>query len=280
MRSSYASVVIGISLVLFLLGLLSFIVLKTSALAEHIKQQVELNVFLTGSDDPDQAPGIQKIIDKKDYTLHTSFISKEKAAQEMIEETGQDFVAFLGTNPLKDVINLHLKPEYVSTEKIENILKDIQSIDGVYEVSYNKSLIELLNKNLRTIGFWILLVSALLTSIAVVLINAAIRLSVYSKRFTIKTMQMVGATKSFIRRPFIKSGIKLGIAGALIAITAITGLAYYIDSTIPNIHLTNDYRILGITAGIILVAGIVITWISTYLATKKFLNLRTDQLYY
>ncbi len=280
MRSSYASVVISISLVLFLLGLLSFIVLKTSALAEHIKQQVELNVFLTGSDDPDQAPGIQKIIDKKDYTLHTSFISKEKAAQEMIEETGQDFVAFLGTNPLKDVINLHLKPEYVSTEKIENILKDIQSIDGVYEVSYNKSLIELLNKNLRTIGFWILLVSALLTSIAVVLINAAIRLSVYSKRFTIKTMQMVGATKSFIRRPFIKSGIKLGIAGALIAITAITGLAYYIDSTIPNIHLTNDYRILGITAGIILVAGIVITWISTYLATKKFLNLRTDQLYY
>ncbi len=280
LRSSYLSVVISISLVLFLTGLLSLVILKTTELSKHFKEKIVLNIFLQDSDDPDSIVNFQKQLQQKEYTQKIDFISKEKAAEMMKKELGQDFVAFIGTNPLKDVVNLHLKSEYVNTDKMEKIQKELSSLPEVYEVTYDKSMIELLNKNIKAFGMWTFGLSALLTIIAVVLINSAIRLSVYSKRFTIKTMQMVGATKSFIRKPFIKTGVKLGIAGSVLAMLGIIALSYYVDSSIGNLHLFKDYKILGITFLIILVLGVLITWISTYFATRKFLNLRTEELYY
>jgi cell division transport system permease protein len=158
--------------------------------------------------------------------------------------------------------------------------KQLQNRSIVAEMSYDKPLIELLTKNISRLSFWMLLFSTLFTIIAVVLINSSIRLSVYSKRFTLKTMQMVGATKSFIRKPFIWKSIQLGILGALVAIAGVIAFIIYVDNTIPELELLGDYKILGILFVAIIGLGILITWISTFFATQRFLNLRTDELYY
>jgi len=280
LRSSYLSVIVSIALVLFLVGLLGLVVLKTKALADHFKEQVTLNVFLKSNADLDAITSFQKEINKKEYTKNTTFVSKEDAVKIMQKETGQDFVDFLGTNPLKDVINLQLKSDFVTTKKMTGIEKELQKNDIVHEVSYNKSIIGLLNKNIQRFSLWVLLFSGLLTLIAVVLINSAIRLSVYSKRFIIKTMQMVGATKSFIRRPFIWSGVKLGVLGAFLAMFGLLALSMYIEKEIPEIKLLDNLEIVGIVFTGILILGILITWLSTFFATRRFLNLKTNELYY
>ncbi len=280
LRSSYLSVIVSIALILFLLGLLGLIVLKTKALAQHFKEQVTLNVFLKDAQDVNAVADFKKSLRQKEYTKTLEFVSKEKAAEIMQEEIGQDFLDFLGTNPLKDAINLHLKSNFVTADKLKKIEGDLSKNSLVYEISYDKPLIELLNKNINRISIWILVFSGLLTLIAVVLINSSIRLSVYSKRFIIKTMQMVGATKGFIRRPFIWTSIKLGILGALLAIIALLGLSYYIEQQVPEIKIVDDYPLMGIVFGGVLALGILITWISTFFATRRFLNLRTDELYY
>jgi cell division transport system permease protein len=280
LRSSYLSVIVSIALILFLVGLLGLIILKTKSLAQHFKEQVTLNIFLNDMEDVNATANFQKELRNKEYTKTLEFVSKEKAAEIMQEEIGQDFLEFLGTNPLKNTINLHLKSEFVTKDKLKEIEQSLTKNKLVYEVSYNRPLIELLNKNINRISLWILAFSGLLTLIAVVLINSSIRLSVYSKRFIIKTMQMVGATKGFIRRPFIWTSIKLGILGALLAIVALIGLSYYIEQQVPDIKILDDIKLMGIVFGGVLLLGILITWISTFFATRRFLNLRTDELYY
>ncbi len=280
LRSSYLSVIVSIALVLFLVGLLGLLVLKTKALAEHFKEQVTLSVFIKDTASEKEIQTFVKNLKAADYTKSVVSISKEKAAELMQEEIGQDFLEFLGTNPLKNVVNIHLQSGSVTKEKVTEIEQNLLKNNLVHEISYDKPLIELLNKNIKRISLWVLIFSGLLTLIAVVLINSSIRLSVYSKRFIIKTMQMVGATKSFIRRPFIWTSIKLGIIGALIAIIALAGLSYYIEIQIPEISLLNNFKLLAIVFAGILVLGILISWISTFFATRRFLNLRTHELYY
>lgn len=280
LRSSYLSVIVSIALVLFLVGLLGMIVLKTQELAQHFREQVTLNVFLSDQADINQITDFKKVVQEKDYTNKVVFVSKEEAAKLMQKEIGQDFLEFLGTNPLKNVLNIQLKQDFVTAEKMQEIEKSLIKNKIVHEVTYDKPLIELLNKNINRISLWILLFSGLLTLIAVVLINSSIRLSVYSKRFTIKTMQMVGATKSFIRKPFIWTSIKLGILGALLAIIALTGMSYYIEKQIPEISILDNINMLVIVFAGVLLLGIVITGLSTFFATRRFLNLRTNDLYY
>lgn len=280
LRSSYLSVIVSIALVLFLVGLLGMIVLKTQELAQHFREQVTLNVFLSDQADINQITDFKKVVQEKDYTNKVVFVSKEEAAKLMQKEIGQDFLEFLGTNPLKNVLNIQLKQDFVTAEKMQEIEKSLIKNKIVHEVTYDKPLIELLNKNINRISLWILLFSGLLTLIAVVLINSSIRLSVYSKRFTIKTMQMVGATKSFIRKPFIWTSIKLGILGALLAIIALIGMSYYIEKQVPEISILNNSKMLAIVFGGVLLLGVVITGLSTFFATRRFLNLRTNDLYY
>jgi len=280
LRSSYLSVIVSIALVLFLVGLLGLIVLKTQELAKHFREQVTLSVFIKDNADVNQISDFKKALQTKEYTQKVSFVSKENAAKLMQKEIGQDFLEFLGTNPLKNVMNIHLKSDFVTSEKMKAIEKSLIQNKLVHEITYDKPLIELLNKNIKRASLWILIFSGLLTLIAVVLINSSIRLSVYSKRFTIKTMQMVGATKSFIRRPFIWTSIKLGVFGALLAIIALIGMGYYIEIQIPEISLLSNYTLLGIVFGSVLVLGVLITWLSTFFATRRFLNLRTNELYY
>jgi cell division transport system permease protein len=196
------------------------------------------------------------------------------------EEIGENFLEFLGYNPLKNSIDVNLNAAFVSTSQVDSIAADIGKRNFVEEVSYDRPTISLLTENVRRIGLGILIASAIFTLIAVLLINSSIRLSIYSKRFIIKTMQMVGATKSFIRRPFIWTNIKLGVLGALLAIVALFGLLYYLDLNFPQLGVLQDLKMLAILFSGVFILGLLISLVSTYFATQRFLNLRTDDLYY
>jgi len=280
LRSSYFSVVVSIGLVLFLVSLLGLIVLKTNSITKHFKEKVTITIFLKDNAKAKDVAVLQAELKKAEYTKSVIYISKDEAAKKYSEDIGENFLEFLGENPLKNGIDLSLKSDFVTPEKMAEIEKNLLIRSIVAEVTYDKPLIELLSKNISRLSFWILLFSSLFTLIAVVLINSSIRLSIYSKRFTIKTMQMVGATKGFIRKPFIMQSIKLGIIGSLVAIGGLFGFILYLNKKVPEIELLNDVEIIGILCAVIIGLGILITWISTFFATQRFLNLRTEELYY
>ena len=278
--SSYFSVVLSIGLVLFLLGVLGLLVLNTKKLADHFKEQIKISIFLKDNAKEVEVDQLQKSLVMSDYTKSAVYVSKEEAAEVHSAEIGENFLDFLGYNPLKNSIDVALKADFVSTEQVEEIASELAKKDYVEEVSYDKPLIALLTDNVKRISFWILIASAIFTLIAVLLINSSIRLSIYSKRFIIKTMQMVGATKRFIRRPFIWTNIKLGMLGSLIALMALGTVLYYVDMNFPELNLLQDFMILSILFVSVFVLGVLISLISTYFATQRFLNLRTDDLYY
>ena len=278
--SSYFSVVISIGLVLFLLGLLGILIINTQKVADHFKEQIALTIYLKDSAKEIEIDQLQKKLALAEYTKSTDFISKEEAAKEYSEEIGEDFMGFLGYNPLQNHLDVYLNADYVSQVKIAEISRDIEESDFVDETTYDKPLIGLLNENIKRISFWVLVISGIFTFIAVLLINSSIRLSVYSKRFIIKTMQMVGATKGFIRRPFIWKSVKLGFIGIVLALVGVSFVLYYLDKSFDELGILEDLINIGIVYGAVLLIGILITWISTYFATQRFLNLKTDELYY
>jgi cell division transport system permease protein len=278
--SSYFSVVLSIGLVLFLLGLLGLLVLNAKKVADHFKEQVTVTIFLKDTAKDVEIKQLEKSLAMADYVKSTTFVSKEQAAEFMKAESGEDFMDFLGSNPLKNSIDVNLKADFVTSEKLETIADEALAKNFVEEVSYDNDLVNLMNDNVKKISFWVLLLSALFTLIAVLLINSSIRLAVYSKRFTIKTMQMVGATKRFIRMPFILRSVKLGIIGAIIALIGMAFVLYFIDKTFPELELLNKPVLLIGLFVFVFLLGIFITWISTFFATQRFLNLNTDKLYY
>jgi cell division transport system permease protein len=278
--SSYFSVTLSIALVLFLLGVLGLLVLNTRKLADHFKEEITLSVFLKDSAKDVEISQLQKSLVMADYTKSAVFVSKQEAAEEHSEDIGEDFMEFLGYNPLKNSIDVNLNAAYVNSIRVDSIARDIGSHSFVEEVSYDRPTLDLLTENVRRVGLGILVASAVFTLIAVLLINSSIRLSIYSKRFIIKTMQMVGATKSFIRKPFIWTNIKLGMLGALLALLALAGLLAYLDQNFPQLGLMEDVTQLILVFGGVFVAGALISLVSTYFATQRFLNLRTDDLYY
>ncbi len=278
--SSYFSVVLSIALVLFLLGILGLLVLNTKKLADHFKEQITISVFLKDTAKPLEVDQLQKSLAMADYTKTANYVSKEDAAEQYSEDIGENFQEFLGYNPLKNSFDVNLKADFVSPEQVAEIAESLSSKSFVDEVSYDQPLISLLTDNVKKISLWILLASAVFTVIAVLLINSSIRLSIYSKRFIIKTMQMVGATKTFIRRPFITNNVKLGFLGGLIALLALGSVLYYLNSTFPELGIFEDIPLLaGLFLGVLLL-GILISYISTFFATQRFLNLRTNDLYY
>lgn len=277
--SSYFSVVISIALVLFLLGLLGLLVLNAKNVSDHFKEQVVVTVYLKDHAKQVEINQLQKSLSLAEYVKSVAFISKEEAAASMVAENGEDFMDFLGYNPLQNAIDVYLKADYVTNAHLQEIAKEAQAKPFVDEVRYDSDLVSLMNNNVKKISFWVLLLSAIFTLIAVVLINSSIRLAVYAKRFTIKTMQMVGATKQFIRKPFITKSVQLGIIGALIAMAGVAVVLYYLNITFPELNFLRKPILIASLFISIFLMGIVITWISTYFATQRFLNLKTDQLY-
>ena len=278
--SSYFSVVISIALVLFLLGLLGLLVLNSKSVADHFKEQIAMTVYLKDAANDTQIKKLEKDLAAAKYTRSIQYTSKEEAAKQQSEDIGEDFVEFLGYNPLQNSIDVFMKADYVSEVQVKKVADSLAAKEFIEEVNYDQPLISLLNDNIKKISLWIMIISGVFTFIAVLLINSSIRLSVYSKRFTIKTMQMVGATKGFIRRPFVWKSVKLGIFGALIAMAGMAGVLYYLNKTFPQLDLLANKEMLLILFAGVFMSGIIITWFSTFIATQRFLNLRTDELYY
>ncbi|MDB2418290.1 permease-like cell division protein FtsX [Flavobacteriaceae bacterium] len=280
LRSSYFSVVISIALVLFMVGFLGLVLLKSTQVANHFKEEVVITLFLKNNTSNDQIENLRNSLIKEIFTRKIVYISKDDAAKFYAEDLGEDFVNYLGTNPLKNSIDIYLNPGFVTPEKMGEIAERFKDNSYVFEVSYDKPLVTFLTQNIQRVSFWLFVISSFFGLIALILINSSIRLSVYSKRFNIKTMQMVGATKGFIRKPFIWNGVQLGFIGAIISLIGLSVVIYYIDQKIPTLQLTTDYTTLAYLGGGILIIAFVISWLSTFFATQRFLNLQTEKLYY
>lgn len=278
-KSVYISTVISIALVLLMTGLLGLILVHAKNLSNYVKENIVLNVIVNGDAKEAEVLNLQKEINSNKFVLKTQYISKELAARNLQQDLGEDFVEFLGYNPLLSSIDVYLKAEYANQDSIAVFNKTLTGNTLVKEVVYQESLIEMVNKNIRIIGLIILGFALILLIIAVALINNTIRLAIYSQRFLIKSMQMVGATKGFIRKPFIGYGLVHGLLGAMIAIVMLLLVLYFGQDQIPElVILRNYYEFALIFIGVIAL-GILISGLSTYFAVSKYLKLRMNELY-
>lgn len=277
--SSYFSVVLSIALVLFLMGLLGVLVLNTKKIGDHFKEQVHLVLFLADDTSDQQIKEISKALSEKPYTKSMTFISKDEAAEAQEKDLGENFVEFLGFNPLKNALDVQLNAEFVDPTTIAEAVAEWEATKGIAEVSYDQPLIGLLNENITKMTLWILVVSGIFSLVAFLLINSSIRLSIYAKRFIIKTMQMVGATPGFIRKPFILTNVKLGLIGAVMADIFIGIVLWRVQQSIPELDVLGDIKqVAWLFLGVPFL-GMSIAGISTFWAAQRFLKLRTAELY-
>jgi cell division transport system permease protein len=276
--SSYFSVILCIFIVLTLLGALGLFVINTDKISSHVKENIPMMVLFKRNVPDSTMQAFGEKLKSAAYVKDYEFVSKEDAVKNNPDLMGE-YNEILDENPLPDSYNIHLKGEYVNTEKIKEIEVALRADPSVGDLHYDSTLVGLANENIEKITYWILIISGVLAIVAMLLINSALRLSIYNHRFTIKTMQMVGATKSFIRKPYIWKGLKLGLIGALFAIAALLWLVYYLDSAFPVLNIWEDWMPTAIVLAGVLLFGIIIASISTFFATQRFLNLRTDDLY-
>ena len=277
--NSYFSVVISITFVLFLLGILGLFVLNYRSISSHFKEQIVMNVYLKNSAKEIEITQLKKKILLNPATKKVNYISKEEAAESYISDIGEDFISFLGYNPLLDVIDIFFNASFVSNQTLSSTKIDIESFDFVEEVVYDKPLLELLEKNVQKITFGLLFFTLLFIIIALLLINSSIRLSIFSKRFVIKTMQLVGAKKSFIRKPFILNNMLLGFISSIISLGTLSYFIYIFNRQFPEFKIFNQTNELLLIYLIVMIFGITISGLSTFFATQRYLNLKTNANY-
>lgn len=280
LHSSYITTIVSITLVLFMLGLLGLMVLHAKKLSDYVKENIGFSIIMKENVKEAGIIKLQKILDATEYVKSTEYITKEEAAKEFEEELGEEFTSFLGYNPLLPTIEVRFKAEYANNDSLTIIKEKILENSNVKEVFYQESLVDVVNKNVRKIGVIILGFSTLLLIIAIALINNTIRLSVYSKRFLIRSMQLVGATHNFISKPFIWKGILHGIIGAFIAIMLLAGIIYFSQRELPELINLQDIDLFLSLFGIVIILGIIISWLSNLLAVRKYIRLKSDSLYY
>ncbi|WP_426090754.1 cell division protein FtsX [Flavobacterium sp. DSR3-2] len=277
--SSYFSVVLSVFLVLFLLGILGLFIINSKKLANDFKENIAMTVFFKNEANDSIVKAFGTQIKASPFVKSYTYVTKEAAAKEHTDIIGEDFMEFLGENPLQNSYDIHLKGDYVIKDSITKIEAGLRKNAMISDIVYDKQLVNLVNDNIKKVSMWILVISVFLAFIAVLLINSSLRLSIHSNRFIIKTMQMVGATKAFIRKPFVMRSIKLGMIGAVLAVLALIGVLIYVETSFPNLGILEDKAMIGLVLLAVLGIGILITWLSTYFATQRFLNLRTDDLY-
>ncbi|WKN43610.1 cell division protein FtsX [Tunicatimonas pelagia] len=281
----YVSVVFSITLALFVIGLFGLLLLYANKLTQVIQENVEIQVFLNQTISPSDRLKIQKTLANKEYIEPQEgqeaiiFISKEEAAQEFIEETGEDFRQFLGENPLRDAFVIHVKPEYYAPRELSKIKLDIERLRGVFEVAYVESLIDAINRNVTKISVVLVGFAVLLMIIVTILINNTIRLALFSQRFLIRSMQLVGATASFIQRPFLTRSLLHGILGGIFAGGLLFAIIQYAQQQIDDLSQLQSTQELIVLLVSLLVLGGLVGFISTYRAVKKYLGMSLDQLY-
>jgi cell division transport system permease protein len=280
LRSSYLTVVVSLSLVLFLLGVLGFVLINARELSDYFRESLSFAVLLRDDAKEADIRMLQKDLDAKLYVKSTEYVSKEEAAVKMKEDLGEDFVDFIGDNPLPPSIDVYLYAGYTSPDSVAKIEKYVLEYSFVKEVYYLKSLLFLINENVRKISLFLLVISSFLFLIALTIINNTIRLSVYSRRFLIRTMQLVGATRAFIRKPFLMQSAFHGLLASLIAMSLLMGLLYLIEKEFFLMFSSGSTELLLLLGVSMMVTGILISIISTFFSVNRYLSISEDKLYY
>ena len=279
LKTFYISTIFSISLVLVMVGLLGLIVLHGKNLSNFVKENIVLNVVIKENARDNEIFTLQSNLEKNESIKSTQFISKESAAKNLSNDLGEDFVKFLGYNPLSASIDVYLKADFANKERIQKLVAKLKKKEIVKDVIYQESLIDMVNENLKSISLVIIAFGFTLLLIAIALINNTIRLAMYSQRFIIRSMQLVGATKSFIRKPYIVSGMIHGLMGGIVAILLLLSTLYIAKTEMPELAMLQNYVEFGFLFAAIILMGIIISILSTYFAVNKYLNQHIDDLY-
>ncbi len=278
-KSIYISTVFGIAMVLLMVGLLGLILVHANKLSRYVKENIVLNVYVDESAHETDVLQLQKQLEANPMVKQTQYVSKELAARNLQKDMGEDFVKFLGYNPLSQSLDVYLKADYTNNTDIEKFKGELLKNPMIKEVKYQQSLVDQMNQNLTSISLFILGFAVIFVILSVALINNTIRLAIYSQRFLIKSMQLVGATKSFIRKPFLLYGIWHGLLGSLIAIVILMFTLFIAQKQIPDLVILQDYTEFAIVFVLIVGLGIFISAFSTFLAVNKYLRLKIYNLY-
>lgn len=277
---SYLTSTISIALVLFLVGMLSLLLLNADRLSDYVREHVGFTLVLNENVREAEVLRLQKILSATDYVKATKYVDKEEAAEQLTKELGEDFVGFLGFNPLFSSVDVKLNAAYMQADSLIILENSFLAHPQVKEVYYQRDLVRIINENVKRISLFLLVFSVLLLVIFSTLINNTIRIAIYSQRFIIHTMKLVGATRSFIRRPFILKNIGYGILGAFLANLGILALVFSYRQDFEGILDIQQLHTVGIVFMVVLGFGIFISWFSTYLSVNKYLRIRYDELFY
>ena len=281
----FISVVFSITIALSVIGLFGLLLIFTGKLTKSIQENVEIQVFLKKDLSTNEITKISKTLSSKDYILlkegvpQLTTISKEAAAKQFTEETGEDFINFLGDNPLRDVVVLKINQQYHSAENLLEIKKEIEFISGVYEVSYVESLVNSINENLSKVGLILVIIFSVILLGVVVLIHNTIKLALFSQRFLIRSMQLVGATAAFIQRPFLIRSFFYGIVSGIFTVLLLIVFLNFITSKVAGLSELQSMNELFILGGVLMTLGAIVGFISTFAATRRYLKLSLDELY-
>ena len=276
---SYFGIVFSVSLILFVVGVLSLLLLNARQVSQHIKEQVVLTIFIDDSAKEVEVNQLETMLKLAAFTRSVAYISKEQAATEHSADIGEDFMDFLGYNPLKDAIDLRLKGDYVTTHRVDSISAFLAEKPFVSEMVFDRPLVNLLNENIERARFLLLACCLFFLALSIILIHNSIRLSIYAKRMIIKTMQLVGARKRFIRGPFIRTYLILGMISALIACLGVWALVVNAQTYLPGIDLLVNPQTLVFSFIGVLLLSMLISSVSALWATQRYLNLKTQSLY-
>ncbi len=278
-KTIYISTVFGISMVLLMVGLLGLLLVHANHLSRYVKENIVLNIFVDEAAHEADVRQLQTQLDANPAVKQAIYVSKELAARNLQKDLGEDFVKFLGYNPLSQSLDVYLNADYANNTQIAKLKDQLLKNPLVKEVKYQQSLVDQMNHNLTAISLVILAFAVIFVIVSVALINNTIRLAIYSQRFLIKSMQLVGATKNFIRKPFILYGIWHGVLGGLIAIIILMGTLYLANLQIPDLIILQSNVEFGIVFLLVLGLGVFISGFSTWLAVNKFLRLKIYDLY-
>lgn len=278
-------VVFSISLALFVIGLFGMLLIHAESLSEKVKESIEMQVYLDRNLTEAQLTQLQKTFTAKNYvavkndTAQVRFISKEEGAKAFLDETGEDFMEFLGDNPLRDAYVMKIDADHSSSPELKSIKLDLEEVEGVHEVQYVESLIESINSNIQKISMILLAFAAILILVVIILINNTVKLALYSQRFLIRSMQLVGATSFFIQRPFLNRAAWQGMMSGIIASILIFALTQYAYHEVTELQLLRNDEQTYILMGALIVIGLIIGFLSSYRAVRKYLRMSLDELY-
>lgn len=279
LRSSYLTLVVSVSLVLFLLSILGLVVINARGLSDYFRESLSFSVILGEDVLEADIRMLKKDIDAKSFVKAAEYVSKEDAAIKLQEELGEEFVSFLGYNPLSPTIDVYLKAEYTNPDSIVAIEKYLLEFPVVSEVYYQESVLHLINENVKKIGLFLIVISSFLFFISLTIINNTVRLSVYSKRFIIRTMQLVGATRGFVRRPFLLKSAFHGLLAAILALILLMAMLYLIEREFFMLFTFEDINLLLLLMVAIMITGVIMNVISTFFAVNRYLSIPEDKLY-